>query len=511
MPAIAAFLKGTVSESLTKLVQPAGLVPATFFVLLNLAFIYPTAQEDKVGIAQTFHDLAGVWQTITAASVIFALGYILLNSANVITETLSGENWRNSVLGTVLITWQRARRYDLDRRADNAGPNEHRTELKWRLATHYPPRSTGSQYLAPTRFGNVLEATQATLLERYKIDLTALWSPLEAAKDLKGTPALEAVKDERSTLELLANTIFILGLFTFECIAFFGVRRRWHDALVSLLLLPIAYVVYRVAIRAARTWGDSVLAAFDLHRDDLRKALGLRDSIGLEDERELWEDASDFYLPGVEDVDESNLFDASGPLLSAIAPAALTVTTVVNRVVDVVDKKSDHIVLRALEYTFLVARVGEPGLYSDADVVVSDTRLGVIRDEDVPDTVRHRLATATPRRQGKATLVWEFSRLEKGAAMTLDYRLPLWTLAVEGGALPTVSLDPGIGFALEWQQDLQSATIVLTSAAATMNPLARPKLAGVDAEFNADEDEPGVYRAEGVAIAAGATLTLTLP
>src|SRR5919197_2336262 len=122
MPAIAAFLKGTVSESLTKLVQPAGLVPATFFVLLNLAFIYPTAQEDKVGIAQTFHDLAGVWQTITPASVIFALRYILFNNANVITETLSGENWRNSVLGTVLITWQRARRYDLDRRADNAGP-----------------------------------------------------------------------------------------------------------------------------------------------------------------------------------------------------------------------------------------------------------------------------------------------------------------------------------------------------------------------------------------------------
>lgn len=42
---IADFLKGTVSESLNKLIQPAAVVPAMLFVLLNLAFVYPEAKR----------------------------------------------------------------------------------------------------------------------------------------------------------------------------------------------------------------------------------------------------------------------------------------------------------------------------------------------------------------------------------------------------------------------------------------------------------------------------------
>lgn len=524
MPAIAAFLKGTVSESLTKLVQPAGLVPATFFILLNLAFIYPTAVADKIGIAKTFSDLSDGWQAVAAAAVSLALGYVLLNSATAISETLAGENWRRSALGAVLLWWQGRRRRRLEQRAANAADDENTTEISWRVATRFPPSSTGSLYLAPTHFGNVLAATQYTLHDRYGIELTALWGPLESTPAVKDAPALASVKDERSTLDLLANTIFILALFTFECLAFFGLRGRWDEALLSLLALPVAYVVYRLAVRAARTWGDSVLVSFDLHRHDLRDALGLRKSGDAADQFELWDAASGFYLAGG-GVAASAVFDEISPSLSIVAPPGLATTPAAVDIADICrkDEWQEHdlegqettknrVVLCAIEYSLLVARVGEAEQFVDTDIVVSDARVTAIGDRDVPIQVRQGVATATAHRLSGdgSSLVWTLSRLDQGAALSLDYQLPIWTLTTDSpDKLPAVSLQPGLGFCLEWQS-ATTVTLTVTSLTRTdpLSPL--PTLSGTDAKLDPDRDEAGVYHATGVTVNAKESLYLEL-
>ena len=53
---MAEFLKGSVDESLKKLVQPAGLVPAIVLLLLNLGAIYPAVQ---IGAIERFAKLDG--------------------------------------------------------------------------------------------------------------------------------------------------------------------------------------------------------------------------------------------------------------------------------------------------------------------------------------------------------------------------------------------------------------------------------------------------------------------
>jgi hypothetical protein len=51
MPALAEFLKGTVKDTLTSLVQPPGLVPAAVLILLNLGMIAPRAKDEELGLA----------------------------------------------------------------------------------------------------------------------------------------------------------------------------------------------------------------------------------------------------------------------------------------------------------------------------------------------------------------------------------------------------------------------------------------------------------------------------
>jgi hypothetical protein len=511
MPAIAAFLKGTVSESLTKLVQPAGLVPATFFVLLNLAFIYPVALADGVGVAKTFSGLDAAWQTVVAVALVFALGYFLLNSANATTEALSGENWRGSILGSILTGSQRIRRWRLEHRRDKAEGNENETELSWRLATHFPPSSTGTLYLAPTRLGNVLAATQHTLDQRYGIDLTALWGPLESSESVKDSPALASVKEEKSTLDLLANTIFILALFTLEGLAFFGLRQRWREALLSLLALPIAFIAYRVAVRTARTWGDSVIVAFDLHRDELRKSLGLREPAGIVDERELWRKATGFYLPGADDVDPAEVFDASRPTMTVTQPAGLTVTTVASEISDIgggprTGRK--HIVLRTVDYVFLVARAGQAWRFGDADIIVSDPRVVAIDGADLPSKVSHGPASATARLQttaAAARLIWQITRLDEGGSLTLDYKLPIWTLAAEPEVnLPLEAVVDGVnGFRLNFATTVTDVTLIVT-AMTTIDPLSPPRLCLGSERKNLDPSggDPRIYRSERLSLGA---------
>jgi hypothetical protein len=457
--------------------------------------------------------------------VSLALGYVLLNSATAITETLSGENWRRSALGAFLLWRQRRRRHRLEEHVANAAENENTTELSWRMATQFAPSSTGTDYLAPTRFGNVLAATQYTLHKRYGIEMTGLWGPLESAPAVKDAPALAAVKDERSTLDLLANTIFILALFTFESLAFFALRRHWHDALLSLLAVPVAYVVYRLAVRAARTWGDSVLVAFDLHRKDLHDALGLRKSVGAADQFALWDAASGFYLAGGE-VAPSELFDDVSASLSVAAPAAVAVTQVGSGIVDVCrrdewnqqdqqgqETAKNRLILRAIDYSLLMARVGDVSHFGDTDIVLTDARVTRIDDRDVPARVRQGIATATARRPhaDDSRLIWTVSRLGEGAALSVNYRLPIWILTTDSpDKLPTVTLEPGLGFYLKWQNNT-SVTLTVTSLT-PIDPLATPpSLSGTEAELDSDDEKPGVYYADNVSVGPNNPLYLELP
>jgi hypothetical protein len=525
VPVVAEFLKGTVSESLKKLVQPAGLVPATFFVLLNLAFIYPAAHAEQIGLANRFADLSEKWQVVVIAALILALGYLLLNSANAIIETLSGDTWRGSGLSWLLRRWQLKRRQRLERRLARPRPSDNRTALAWRLATEFPTGENTERYIQPTRLGNVLGATQHTLWQRYGVDSVALWSHMESAKGVKDTPALEVAKDEKATLDLLANQILILVAFALEGLIFFSLRDRYHDALLALLAVVPAVISYRIATSRARSWGSAIGVVFDLHRDELRKELGLREKTSAEDERKLWRLARHFYLPGQPSPLSAGLFEElSEPKATVTAAPSLKVEQVAIGVVDLVDETrewqagTDEPVaianareLRSLEYALIVSR-DEPDRWGDADLVVDDPRLEAVGFLPAKISEGAISATAHDRSTNHVRLQWRVSGLRAGASLLLGYRLPLWRLMLTtAAAMPTITIEPD-RFRLDFADGDIGKKVTFALRAFVAPPLSRPKLrcAGEDVPFPLDFASR-TFTAKRAVPAGGQPFSLTLP
>src|SRR5207244_2989557 len=152
-----------------------------------------------------------------------------------------------------------------------------------------------------------------------------------------------------------------------------------------------------------------------------------------DDERDLWQKATQFYLPGGEAVPPTELFDPLAPAPPLItAPSGLTVTPVASAAVDG-DRGSTTgaIVLRQLDYVLIAARAGEAGRYADVGIVVDDARVVAIDAADTPPEMRGGVAAAVATvlsYPGGARLTWRVSGLREGGSLTLAYRLPLWRL-----------------------------------------------------------------------------------
>lgn len=436
MSVVADFLKGSVEESLKKILQPAGVVPASVLVLLNLGFLYPTARND-IPVVKDFAALASLWQLVVATSVILIVGYLLLRSANWIIAILAGQTWRASGVNWLLRAWQLRQLRQLDDRLAHVRSADNRADLEWRRATTFPTLAPAERYIQPTRLGNTLVATQHIVAERYGIDMTALWSQMESAESVKDAPSIAAVKDAKATLDLLVNLVFVLAVFVVEAIVYYGYGSRWSDVLTALLVLPVAYVAYRVADTSARAWGNAVEVTFDLHRDKLQEELGLRKSKSAADEHKLWRKASRFFLPG-SDESVGDLFDPTTPKTADFTAApSLRVDNIAAELVDRVETNEGEtngmssFDLRSVDYLFLISGEADVSRWAGADIIIDDPRVAEITA--VPAKTREGAAEAAATIHATnegSRLSWRVTGLEKGASLTLGYRLPVWRMMV---------------------------------------------------------------------------------
>lgn len=167
-------------------------------------------------------------------------------------------------------------------------------QLRWERETNFPAEAS---YLAPTALGNILNATSSRVWQRYHIDMAALWSHLETIIADK-TAIAARIDNSKATLDFFLNLAAVLVLFGTEYLIVGLTQHQGRAGLAALIFWLLAYLLYRVAWGRARTWGDTVQMAFDLYRDDLRKALGLRSFINQNDELDVWEKASGWLLWG---------------------------------------------------------------------------------------------------------------------------------------------------------------------------------------------------------------------
>jgi hypothetical protein len=423
VPSLAEFLKGTVNDSLTKVLQPAGLIPGALLVLLNLGFILPRARDEGFSVAEAYDDLSEGWQIVVVAALILIAGYLLLSASGAVLDTLSGRTWRTSLLASLLSRLRGERRHRLQARAERiddqtAKDIERVDNLRWRLRTRYAPGPP-----AATSLGDVLLASEHGIKQRHGVGTAALWEPLRAV--LKSDdPAVVAAAEAKSTLDLMGNLTFASALFVFEAVVVFTLFGDPDAVLLALIGLPFVYVAYRVTVTKALSWCDAVDTVVALHATELFDGLGTRKAKDGADRRALLGRLSDFML---RDEPDDLLFGA---------PAAAEPTVTASPNIEVhLHERAERAPARggaaeqreSVRFLAFVSRAATRGPWvAEGSFVFADDRFPRIRASPSGDA---ELVTAGSVK-GSDALVWAV-RVPGGGVTTLDFALDRWRVAVE--------------------------------------------------------------------------------
>ena len=141
--------------------------------------------------------------------------------------------------------------------------------------------------------GNTIAAFEDYPRLRYGIEPVVLWPRLIPV--LKDNKHIDFVTQEKAVFDFLMNTGLVVTLLGMEsCILLIGARHIGMGLVILALTLFCVLIFYRGTIAAAREWGTMVRVAFDLHRNELHKRLGLRDAKTFEEERINWQNISSF-------------------------------------------------------------------------------------------------------------------------------------------------------------------------------------------------------------------------
>lgn len=429
MSGLADFLKGTVDESLKKLISPSAIVPGALFVLLTLAFVYPEARAHGVGVANDFHELSGAWQAVVAGAAILVIGYVVGSASGSVLDTLSGRTWDHSISYRLLSKFRGWRRGNLNKRiaATDDAAIEPIAQAKWRRVTRFAPEERRP---APSALGDVLLATDGLAEARFGMVPLAMWEPMRAALPEDDTAA-KIAGEQKAVVDLMAGLWLAFTAFFVECAVLFSLWGKPTEVLLALLVLPPAYLAYRVTVTKTLSWGDGVLNVFALRHEALREALGLRESSSPADRRKLWKEASQFML-----------FEPSPTSDAIYEPEAVQMPTV--RSTANLDVQTDAQPLRreasgsttvGMKFVLRVTASDSEGEDTIAgDVHVSDPR--VVRIPDPPQVESSGAGIAVevmsaPNVDVSDTVLLHVTGLAPANATTLRFELTRWRLEID--------------------------------------------------------------------------------
>ncbi|KQX65030.1 MULTISPECIES: hypothetical protein [unclassified Streptomyces] len=197
--------------------------------------------------------------------------------------------WPEALGAGPLRALQRRRRARLAGRAELAGPAGESSPAQVQragaaaaaLRRRYP---LPDHLVRPTALGNVLAALRDTAGRDHGWDATVAWPRLYP---VLGDRARAVVDDGRDSLDAAAR-LCVTTAVTALLSAGLLFRSGWW-MLLALAPAAVALLAYHGAVQAALTYGDAVLAAFELHRFDLLRALHLPLPDSLREERTLAE------------------------------------------------------------------------------------------------------------------------------------------------------------------------------------------------------------------------------
>ncbi len=276
-----------------------GLLPNGVLCLFLVALAWSGAPDRAPDLELVMQRVIALGTTEAVALgigiLVFALVLQPLQLSMVrILEGYWGSSWLADKVAGACIFLQRRRRQSLENAARFLAQGEPDQERRAAMAAwryrHYPPKDK----VMPTRLGNVLRAAEDRAGRRYGLDAVAVWPRLYPLISEKLAATLT---DQRDQLDLAAR--FCVVFFVAALAAAAVVFRHGLWLLVPGAALLMAWLSYRAAIAAAIAYGETIEAAFDLHRFDLLKALHLPLPSDRETERAANERLCDFLRQGI--------------------------------------------------------------------------------------------------------------------------------------------------------------------------------------------------------------------
>ena len=161
-------------------------------------------------------------------------------------------------------------------------------ELERQRFLSYPTE----QDVLPTTLGNHITAWEHYPYRRYGIDVSTLWPRLAP---LLAKPVSNQIASAKATFDLLINAMVLLPVWGgLRATVLAGEAERWWGVAWFVVSVWVAYLIWNFSlVPAATAWGDTVKAAFDLHRLDVLRQMGVmsRPFVSPRQEQELWRQA----------------------------------------------------------------------------------------------------------------------------------------------------------------------------------------------------------------------------
>lgn len=162
-----------------------------------------------------------------------------------------------------------------------------------------------------TTLGNVVEAFDEYPVKRYWLSGAVFWPHLAQTMD---DAHREALDGQRIVLDFALAVASLAVVYAVLCV-FVGPWLWYRPVAWSLgatAALAGAYSFYRIGIAAARSMGETIRAAYDLHRRSLLSELGIEPKLHLHAEREQWRLLSSLAIYG--DAPDFDLSEPKNPL-----------------------------------------------------------------------------------------------------------------------------------------------------------------------------------------------------
>jgi hypothetical protein len=142
------------------------------------------------------------------------------------------------------------------------------------LASRYP---AAIDELLPTRLGNILRAAERRAGERH--GFTDSVEMLPRIYPYISASLADAMGDARDELDIGCRMCAVLWMLGVTCVMSFAIDGAVATSSGLLLVIPatailLGVISYRGALRSAEEYGKFLFYVFDLHRQDLIRALG---------------------------------------------------------------------------------------------------------------------------------------------------------------------------------------------------------------------------------------------